>query len=169
MWRQDGSLSGRSLHLPSSTTMGSESWLPSATTSYMIHHSCTQLYALYFWSLFYYIIFRYNINVFISHYQSYPLALMTTPTAHPLRNIYKDKQEVELVAHSEDEVDSWKASLLRAGVYPAASASTRSNEPVSHRGAGYEASWLRQYLAWCLCIEGLVLRIPCVHRSSWMI
>ena len=35
------------------------------------------------------------------------------------RNIYKDKQDLELIAQSEDEVDNWKASLLRAGVYPA--------------------------------------------------
>ena len=34
------------------------------------------------------------------------------------RNIYKDKQDLELIAQSEDEVDNWKASLLRAGVYP---------------------------------------------------
>ena len=34
------------------------------------------------------------------------------------RNVYKDKQDLDLVAQSEDEVDSWKASLLRAGVYP---------------------------------------------------
>ncbi len=64
------------------------------------------------------------------------LAHMTTPTAPPLRNIYKDKQEVELVAHSEDEVDSWKASLLRAGVYPASSSSSKSNDTVSQRGRG---------------------------------
>jgi dynamin GTPase len=34
------------------------------------------------------------------------------------RNIHKDKQDLELIAQSEDEVDNWKASLLRAGVYP---------------------------------------------------
>lgn len=37
---------------------------------------------------------------------------------HACRNIYKDKQELEIVAQSDEDVESWKASLLRAGVYP---------------------------------------------------
>ena len=44
------------------------------------------------------------------------------------RNIYKDKQDLELIAQSEDEVDSWKASLLRAGVYPVQDKSERTEE-----------------------------------------
>ena len=34
------------------------------------------------------------------------------------RNVYKDYRQLELSAESQEEVDSWKASLLRAGVYP---------------------------------------------------
>ncbi|KAL5012567.1 hypothetical protein ScPMuIL_011118 [Solemya velum] len=34
------------------------------------------------------------------------------------RNVYKDYKQLELSAESQDEVDSWKASFLRAGVYP---------------------------------------------------
>lgn len=34
------------------------------------------------------------------------------------RNVYKDYKQLELSANSQDEVDSWKASFLRAGVYP---------------------------------------------------
>ncbi|BFZ05833.1 hypothetical protein BsWGS_08872 [Bradybaena similaris] len=34
------------------------------------------------------------------------------------RNVYKDYKQLELSADSQDEVDSWKASFLRAGVYP---------------------------------------------------
>ncbi|KAM9324777.1 dynamin-3 [Gastrophryne carolinensis] len=34
------------------------------------------------------------------------------------RNVYKDYQCLELACDSQEEVDSWKASLLRAGVYP---------------------------------------------------
>jgi len=34
------------------------------------------------------------------------------------RNVYKDHRQLELSAESQEEVDSWKASLLRAGVYP---------------------------------------------------
>ena len=35
-----------------------------------------------------------------------------------LRNIYKDFKQLELSANNLDEVDAWKASFLRAGVYP---------------------------------------------------
>ena len=34
------------------------------------------------------------------------------------RNVYKDHKQLELSAVNQEEVDSWKASLLRAGVYP---------------------------------------------------
>ncbi|TRY77663.1 hypothetical protein DNTS_005807 [Danionella cerebrum] len=34
------------------------------------------------------------------------------------RNVYKDYRHLELACDTLDEVDSWKASLLRAGVYP---------------------------------------------------
>ena len=39
------------------------------------------------------------------------------------RNVYKDKDQLEIVAQSEEEVENWKASLLRAGVYPQANSS----------------------------------------------
>uniref|UniRef100_A0AAQ6A3A9 Interferon-induced GTP-binding protein Mx n=1 Tax=Amphiprion ocellaris TaxID=80972 RepID=A0AAQ6A3A9_AMPOC len=34
------------------------------------------------------------------------------------RNVYKDYRQLELASESLEEVDSWKASFLRAGVYP---------------------------------------------------
>jgi len=34
------------------------------------------------------------------------------------RNVYKDQKQLELSGDSQDEIDSWKASFLRAGVYP---------------------------------------------------
>ncbi|VDM40625.1 unnamed protein product [Toxocara canis] len=34
------------------------------------------------------------------------------------KNIYKDYRQLELSANNLDEVDAWKASFLRAGVYP---------------------------------------------------
>ncbi|XP_037036296.1 dynamin isoform X2 [Bradysia coprophila] len=34
------------------------------------------------------------------------------------RNVYKDYKQLELSCENVDEVDSWKASFLRAGVYP---------------------------------------------------
>ena len=33
-------------------------------------------------------------------------------------NVYKDYKQLELSAESQEDVDSWKASLMRAGVYP---------------------------------------------------
>lgn len=35
-----------------------------------------------------------------------------------LRNVYKDYKCLELACDSQEELDSWKASLLQAGVYP---------------------------------------------------
>ncbi|XP_073333204.1 dynamin 3a isoform X2 [Pagrus major] len=35
-----------------------------------------------------------------------------------LRNAYKDYKSLELACNSQEELDSWKASLLQAGVYP---------------------------------------------------
>lgn len=34
------------------------------------------------------------------------------------RNVYKDYRCLELACSSQEELDSWKASLLQAGVYP---------------------------------------------------
>uniref|UniRef100_T1J7L0 dynamin GTPase n=1 Tax=Strigamia maritima TaxID=126957 RepID=T1J7L0_STRMM len=34
------------------------------------------------------------------------------------RNVYKDYKQLELSCETQEEVDSWKASFLRAGVYP---------------------------------------------------
>jgi len=46
-----------------------------------------------------------------------------------VRNVYKDHRQLELSAESQEEVDSWKASLLRAGVYPEKTSDT-SDESV---------------------------------------
>lgn len=34
------------------------------------------------------------------------------------RNVYKDFKQLDLSCESVEEVESWKASFLRAGVYP---------------------------------------------------
>ena len=41
--------------------------------------------------------------------------------------MYKDKDQLEMVAQSEEEVENWKASLLRAGVYPQSESSYKSD------------------------------------------
>ncbi|XP_010888629.1 dynamin-3 isoform X2 [Esox lucius] len=42
------------------------------------------------------------------------------------RNVYKDNRFLELACDTQDEVDSWRASLLRAGVYPERSSNVES-------------------------------------------
>ena len=42
--------------------------------------------------------------------------------------MYKDQDQLQLIAQTEEEVESWKASFLRAGVYPEAE---KSSAPVS--------------------------------------
>jgi len=34
------------------------------------------------------------------------------------RNVYKEYKQLELSCESIEEIDNWKASFLRAGVYP---------------------------------------------------
>lgn len=47
------------------------------------------------------------------------------------RNVYKDYKQLELSCESVDDVDSWKASFLRAGVYPEKDAQPNNGEDVS--------------------------------------
>ena len=47
------------------------------------------------------------------------------------RNVYKDYKQLELSAESQEDVDSWKASFLRAGVYPDRSQEDKGEESVS--------------------------------------
>uniref|UniRef100_A0A8D2LSZ8 Dynamin n=1 Tax=Varanus komodoensis TaxID=61221 RepID=A0A8D2LSZ8_VARKO len=44
------------------------------------------------------------------------------------RNVYKDYRQLELACETQEEVDSWKASFLRAGVYPERVGSGESEE-----------------------------------------
>lgn len=44
------------------------------------------------------------------------------------RNVYKDYKQLELSCENVDEVDSWKASFLRAGVYPEKESLTETDE-----------------------------------------
>jgi dynamin GTPase len=45
------------------------------------------------------------------------------------RNIYKDYKQLELSANNLDDVEAWKASFLRAGVYP-----EKESQPVDENG-----------------------------------
>lgn len=44
------------------------------------------------------------------------------------RNVYKDSKQLELSCETQDDVDSWKASFLRAGVYPEKSTEQANGE-----------------------------------------
>ncbi|XP_055691933.1 dynamin isoform X3 [Lutzomyia longipalpis] len=47
------------------------------------------------------------------------------------RNVYKDYKQLELSCESVDDVDSWKASFLRAGVYPEKDSSSANGDESS--------------------------------------
>ena len=44
------------------------------------------------------------------------------------RNVCKDWKALELSCETQDDVDSWKASFLRAGVYPEKSSEVQNGE-----------------------------------------
>ena len=44
------------------------------------------------------------------------------------RNVCKDWKALELSCETQDDVDSWKASFLRAGVYPEKSSEAMNGE-----------------------------------------
>ncbi|XP_065089143.1 dynamin isoform X3 [Ochlerotatus camptorhynchus] len=50
------------------------------------------------------------------------------------RNVYKDYKQLELSCESTDDVDSWKASFLRAGVYPEKDSSANGEDETSDVG-----------------------------------
>ncbi|KAG4072058.1 hypothetical protein HA402_015557 [Bradysia odoriphaga] len=49
------------------------------------------------------------------------------------RNVYKDYKQLELSCENVDEVDSWKASFLRAGVYPEKESVSENDEDQSEQ------------------------------------
>lgn len=51
------------------------------------------------------------------------------------RNVYKDYKQLELSCENQDDVDSWKASFLRAGVYP-----EKATEQANGEEGGSESS-----------------------------
>ena len=50
------------------------------------------------------------------------------------KNVFKDYKEIHLGVESQEDVDWWKSSFLRAGVYPEKSSSDAANgEEVKER------------------------------------
>ena len=60
------------------------------------------------------------------------------------RNVCKDWKQLELSCEGQDDVDSWKASFLRAGVYPEKSGGSMNGEG--------EVSLLH-----CICFSSLLI------------
>jgi len=52
------------------------------------------------------------------------------------RNVFKDFKTLDLACESQDELDSWKASFLRAGVYP----EKKTSDTISNDGESDNAS-----------------------------
>ena len=63
------------------------------------------------------------------------------------RNVCKDWKALELSCETQDDVDSWKASFLRAGVYPEKSSEAMNGESeVSFRRKSNVTSFARNPL-----------------------
>jgi len=73
-----------------------------------------------------------------------------------VRNVYKDQKHLELSADNQEEVDSWKASFLRAGVYPEKTQES-SEEQVLFNG-----------VIVVLCISTVNCVISVVHWKKYM-
>ncbi|KAL0276137.1 UNVERIFIED_CONTAM: hypothetical protein PYX00_003775 [Menopon gallinae] len=56
------------------------------------------------------------------------------------RNVYKDCKQLELSCETQEEVDSWKASFLRAGVYPEKATETANGEEEGYEGSNEGSS-----------------------------
>jgi len=73
------------------------------------------------------------------------------------RNVYKDYKQLELSAVNQEEVDSWKASLLRAGVYPEKTQDKTETSVWTHSGVSVSKCVLAnkyRYQHWRAGIKG---------------
>lgn len=71
----------------------------------------------------------------------------------------QDYKQLELSCENVDEVDSWKASFLRAGVYPEKAISSSSGEEVIIEGKVFiDVKWTGTDELWLLCVYFLIQR-----------
>lgn len=76
------------------------------------------------------------------------------------RNVYKDLRQIELACDAQDDVDSWKASFLRAGVYPEKDQVWNEQMlPLSPLGISH----LSLSCIYMLSLSGWQWRCPCRH------
>ena len=84
------------------------------------------------------------------------LSSITMPRVR-YRNVYKDYKQLELSAESQEDVDSWKASFLRAGVYP-----ERQSDP------GEETvTTIHSLLSVYICVRFVLLGFPLISSISY--
>ena len=58
------------------------------------------------------------MNCFIPYVSIFTTSRVLWLVTRCCRNVYKDYKQLELSSESQEEMDNWKASFLRAGVYP---------------------------------------------------
>lgn len=68
------------------------------------------------------------------------------------RNVYKDNRTLELACDSQDDVDSWKSSLLRAGVYPEKTITVRK---LIYFASKWTVSFVLKY-EYCIFCRGIL-------------
>ena len=71
------------------------------------------------------------------------------------RNVYKDWKSLELSCETQDDVDSWKASFLRAGVYPEKSSEAQNGDGEVIFQADNEIIWLLEIMNYVSGIDYL--------------
>ena len=73
------------------------------------------------------------------------------------RNVYKDWKSLELSCETQDDVDSWKASFLRAGVYPEKSSEVQNGDGEVIFQADNERIWLLEIMNY---LNGIYYKFP---------
>uniref|UniRef100_A0A8C4GF91 Interferon-induced GTP-binding protein Mx n=1 Tax=Dicentrarchus labrax TaxID=13489 RepID=A0A8C4GF91_DICLA len=63
------------------------------------------------------------------------------------RNVYKDYRQLELACESQEDIDAWKASFLRAGVYPEQRKETTFMDPQLERQVETIRNLVDSYMA----------------------
>lgn len=80
----------------------------------------------------------------------------------PVRNVYKDYRQLELACETQEEVDSWKASFLRAGVYP-----ERVGVSDSHNnGIRRRTVCVLRRIALSSCVKNKSVMVLCLSRAE---
>uniref|UniRef100_G3PV79 Interferon-induced GTP-binding protein Mx n=1 Tax=Gasterosteus aculeatus aculeatus TaxID=481459 RepID=G3PV79_GASAC len=63
------------------------------------------------------------------------------------RNVYKDYRQLELACETQEDIDAWKASFLRAGIYPERVTSTSAMDPQLERQVETIRNLVDSYMA----------------------